>query len=667
MQIKRIKAKNFKTYLDLDLDLSVVEECPIILIGGMNGGGKTTLFEAIYGALYGLKIKTKKQFDELLNNGALGKVEPRIELELVFTGQVLHQTQKYVLRRTYILNTANKPVEAVYLNMNGSIFTYGTATPAAQRAPSEQQVNKIIKANLPQELSQYFLFDAMQSSKLLEENVFAQIIRDNIQNVMGFNKYVQLRTASEKLHQEKSKERLKAQKEVEEYNDLCEKKTALEEDLKANEANQDALYKYIVSMKATYEKAKAGAEDQEHVRLQVQQLNASIEDTEKRAAGYVENMKDLINTIEMNVFLPKLSASMTPEIEAILRKKQELKTALDSQYSFEEIEDITNMVLDYLKEFALCSSDINGENIVNHIVALQKVVDKKDDYDYLDDMDLDALRSLKNLKSVNGFIALDNQRKSLETEIKELPNLRIQRDTLKSTLTQGNNAIIKEFEEKTGELETLKKDAQDIASQISKLDRDIHGYDVQIQQEPDIKYDTLVKLSPFFEDVASTLLANKKLQIESEMQEQLNNLLLSYKGYIERVELSDNLDNFTIKLYHKAGNEISLNQLNAASKQIFIQVLLKVLRNLGDYNPPVMIDTVMGVLDEESRDMLMEDYFPSLAEQTILLCTTSEIRKDSDYKKLEPFISKTYTLHRNVEEQNTTITEGYFGIPLNNM
>ena len=75
------------------------------------------------------------------------------------------------------------------------------------------------------------------------------------------------------------------------------------------------------------------------------------------------------------------------------------------------------------------------------------------------------------------------------------------------------------------------------------------------------------------------------------------------------------------------------NQLNAASKQIFIQVLLKVLRNLGDYNPPVMIDTVMGVLDEESRDVLMEEYFPSLADQTILLCTTSEIRKDSDYKE----------------------------------
>ena len=108
-----------------------------------------------------------------------------------------------------------------------------------------------------------------------------------------------------------------------------------------------------------------------------------------------------------------------------------------------------------------------------------------------------------------------------------------------------------------------------------------------------------------------------------------------------------------------------MNQLNAASKQIFIQVLLKVLRNLGDYNPPVMIDTVMGVLDNESRDALMEEYFPQLAEQTILLCTTSEIRTDSDYIKLEPFISKTYTLHRNVEAQNTTVEDGYFGLTLN--
>ena len=79
-----------------------------------------------------------------------------------------------------------------------------------------------------------------------------------------------------------------------------------------------------------------------------------------------------------------------------------------------------------------------------------------------------------------------------------------------------------------------------------------------------------------------------------------------------------------------------------------------------------MIDTVMGVLDEESRDVLMEDYFPGLSDQTILLCTTSEIRKDKDYKKLEGFTSRSYTLVRNVDEQCTTVEEGYFGIQINN-
>lgn len=666
MQIKKIKATNFKTYLDLDLDLSVEEMKPIILIGGMNGGGKTTLFEAICGALYGLKIKNKQHFEELLNNGALGKAEAKIELELVFTGQVLHQTQTYKLRRTYILNSAGKPVESVYLNMNGTPFIYGSATPAAQRLQSEHQVNKIIKANLPQELSQYFLFDAMQSSKLLEENVFAQIIRDNIQNVMGFNKYVQLKRAADKLHHEKSLERLRAQQEIQEYEGLCNKKVELENELNVNEAQQDTIYKYLMNMKSAYEKAKSGAESQEHIMLQVQQLNATIEDTEKKALNYVEEMKEFVNTMELNVFLPKLSASLATEIEAIQRQKDDLKKTMDSLFSYEDIETITNKVLDYLKALSLCTSDVDGENVARHIMATQKPMDKEDEYAFLDDSDVNALVRLKHLNAVNSFIQLDAKRKELDVNIKELTNQRIQRDSLQNSLIQGNTSIIREYEDKKAELARLKNEQAQKQDEIKALDRRIHGFDVQIQQEPDVKYDTLVKLCPFFEEVADSLLASKKAQIEQEMQEQLNILLISYQGCIERVELTDRLNDFTIKMYHKAGNEISLNQLNAASKQIFIQVLLKVLRNLGDYNPPVMIDTVMGVLDEESRDKLMEEYFPKLAEQTILLCTTSEIRTDSDYKKLEPFISKTYTLKRNVELQNTSITDGYFGIQLSN-
>lgn len=664
MQIKRIKATNYKTYLSLDLDLTVEDEKPIILIGGMNGGGKTTLFEAICGALYGLKIKKKSQFMELLNNGAQGKVEPKIELEITFTGQVLNEVQTYLLRRTYILNPEGKPVESVYLNMNGSVFIYGTATPASQRAKSEQQVKKIIKANLPEELSQYFLFDAMQSSKLLEDGVFAQIIKDNIENVMGFKKYLQLKRAAEKLQQERSKERLNAAQEKDEYDKLCQEKEGLEKSLTENIQQQEFINRYLVEMRETYKKAKEGEEDMASARLKLSQLESQIKATEDGAQAYTNDIKEYIENMEMETFLSKVSEELAPEIDAILRNKDDVRKAIDSAYTIEDIRDIATKVVNYLQDAAMCTSDVEVEVVAQYIMAQQNSTDIGDDFSFLDASEVDALNVLHHNRAANRFLQLCRTRQQLDADISELPNLKIQAESLQKQVSGSAVSIIKEYDEKQATQTKLKMDEGNLKQKISDLEKKIHRYDVQIQQEPDVQYDTLVKLKPFFEELADTLLRNKKQQIEKEMAESLNVLLLSYKGYIDRVELSDSLEDFSIRMYHKKGNEIALSQLNAASKQIFIQVLLKVLRNLGDYNPPVMIDTVMGVLDEESRGALMDMYFPKLADQTILLCTTSEIRPDSDYLALEPFVSKTFTLKRDVENQRTEIVDGYFGVEL---
>lgn len=662
MIIKRIRIQNYKTYLSLDLDLSVKADCPIILIGGMNGGGKTTLFEAICGALYGLKIADKAHFKELLNNGGLGKVEPTIMLELSFEGMVLGQVQKYLLRRTYKLNPANKPVESVTLNMNGTPFTYGTAMPAAQRAEQEQQVNKIIKANLPQELSKYFLFDAMQSSELLKENVFAQIIKDNIQNVMGFNKYLQLKNAAEHLQQEWAARRLEAQQEAVEYNKLCEQRNQMIEEQDANLKLQDDKYKYLVSIQAEYDAAKEGVKDSAETERKIQDLEARVKETQELSKRYNAQLKQVVDTLEIKVFFPKLAMGITNEVNEIIRQKEALKQEREGVLSVEQMREMTSKVLGYLKAKLLCPNSVDEMDVVNYLMNQQEQLKGKDEYAFLDDSELEALKNLLNANAVNEFIALNDSHYDLEKRLDNYDNQQQQIALLRRSMVSGNTEIIKAYEEADNALKLLKKEYDDRKVSIEKLEKKIHQFDVQIQQEPDVKFDTLVKLKPFFEDVADTLLKRKKEKIEEDMKEQLNKLLISYKGCIARVELSDSMQNFTIRLFHKAGNEISLNQLNAASKQIFIQVLLKVLRNLGDYNPPVMIDTVMGVLDEESRDVLMDEYFPGLAEQTILLCTTSEIRKDKDYVKLEPFISKTYTLFRDVEHQCTFVEEGYFGI-----
>lgn len=665
MLIQRVKISNYKTYLSLDLDLSVDDERPIILIGGGNGGGKTTLFEAISGALYGLKIDNAEHFNELLNQGALDSVPPVIELQITFVGKVLGQTQKYILKRTYRLSSQGRPLESVSLNMNGNIFVYGTMSAPKDRAISEQQVNKIIKANLPQELSQYFLFDAMQSGELLKKNVFAQTIRDNFEKVLGFQKYLQLKRASERLLQEWSQARLQAEQEQKEYNELCARKEALTSELDVNAAEQDRIFKYLSSVEEEYNRAKAGAQQSADLNKRIQTVSARIDDIVKRCGTYAEDLRNFMENIEINVFLPKLASNISQEINNILRIKEELLKENTGAYPIETLRDVTSKIIEYLKDLSLCSADVDEDNVVTHIVALQNATNRPDPYEYLDRDEVSALRSLMARGGTNQFITLDRQRQDLETQISLLDNLRDQKTTLQRTKTGGNDELIRTYEATQRQLAELQDKSVQIKSEISRLDKRIHQYDVQIQQEPDVKYDTLAKLKPFFEKVADKLLKKKKAQIESEMQQQLNTLLVSYKGHIGRIELSDSMENFNIKMYHTAGNEISLNQLNAASKQIFIQVLLKVLRNLGDYNPPVMIDTVMGVLDNESRDALMEEYFPQLAEQTILLCTTSEIRTDSDYIKLEPFISKTYTLHRDPATQSTTVSDGYFGVELN--
>lgn len=665
MLIQRIKVSNYKTYLDLDLDLTVDDERPIILIGGSNGGGKTTLFEAISGALYGLKIESREHFMELLNQGAAGTVKPEIVLEIKFAGKVLGQEQIYKLRRTYVLNPAGRPLESVNLNMNGNVFVYGTMTAAKDRIRAEQEVNKIIKANLPQELSQYFLFDAMQSSELLKKNVFAQTIRDNFENVLGFKKYLQLKRAAEKLQQEWAQLRLQAQQEAAEYNELVSQKEKLEAELNACTAEQDSLYKYLTSMETEYHKAKDGAQQSAALNKRIADIGARIDDIIRRAAIYADNIKTFMENIELNVFLPKIAANLSVEINNILRIKQELQQSSTGAYPIETLRDVTSKIIDYLKELSLCSPDIDEENIVKHMVAVQNSTNRQDPFDFLDPPEIAALKTLAGRGGNSLFVGLYRQRQDIEVLLATIDEMHTEKKDLEITRAGGNEFIISSYEDSQRKLEKAKAAEGQLKQEIQKLENRIHRFDVQIQQEPDLKYDTLVKLKPFFEKVADSLLKKKKTQIESEMQQQLNRLLVSYKGHIGRVELSDSMENFNIKIFHTKGNEISLNQLNAASKQIFIQVLLKVLRNLGDYNPPVMIDTVMGVLDNESREMLFEEYFPNLAEQTILLCTTSEVRPDSDYKKLEAFISKTFTLHRDVEAQKTTVTDGYFGIELN--
>ena len=661
MQINHIHVENYKTYLMLDLDVSVKdEERPIILIGGMNGSGKTTMFDAIYGALYGLEIRDERHFRALFNSGVTDIIGKRIVLEIDFEGMIGSKTAQYKLTRTYQIVNA-KAVENVTLHIGGTTYTYGTRTAQKDRTINEEAVKKIIKANLPKELSNYFLFDAMKTSELVKDEQINQLIRDNIKSVMGFNKYSLLVDVSSKMLDEMKAGRIENENLKKEFQELQERKRNIEGELSSLRNSYDDALGYANNNREQYNMLKDGRNKNDITKDQISRTEARINEIRKSEQTFRQNADELTKQLETDIFVQKLASSIKNEVEQILNHKLSLEESKKSILSEKQIENIAGRVVAIIQKRYVTSQTIDLPSIVSAVMYEQEADEIKDRYDYLNNSDVEAIKSLVNSTMMNPYNSFEQSRDRTEEEMKDLPKLQRQLESYRESLAGDDFSMISLYEENERNMTSLKEQIREKETEITKIEKEIGRYDFDIPNVPDPKFELMKQLPDFFRKLQHKLLMNRKRDIENMMKEQLNINLVSYSGTIERVELSDSDDNISFKMYHKQGNEIPLNQLNAGAKQTVMQVLLKVLYELGDYEPPVMIDTVMGVLDKESRATIIENYFPNLARQTILLSTDSEIRTEDDYKLLEAYISKVYTVHRDKEHQCTTVSDDYFG------
>ena len=661
MQINHIHVENYKTYLMLDLDVSVKdEERPIILIGGMNGSGKTTMFDAIYGALYGLEIRDERHFRELFNSGVTDIIGKRIVLEIDFEGMIGSKTAQYKLTRTYQIVNA-KAVENVTLHIGGTTYTYGTRTAQKDRTINEEAVKKIIKANLPKELSNYFLFDAMKTSELVKDEQINQLIRDNIKSVMGFNKYSLLVDVSSKMLDEMKAGRIENENLKKEFQELQEHKRNIEGELSSLRNSYDDALGYANNNREQYNMLKDGRNKNDITKDQISRTEARINEIRKSEQTFRQNADELTKQLETDIFVQKLASSIKNEVEQILNHKLSLEESKKSILSEKQIENIAGRVVAIIQKRYVTSQTIDLPSIVSAVMYEQEADEIKDRYDYLNNADVEAIKSLVNSTMMNPYNSFEQSRDRTEEEMKDLPKLQRQLESYRESLAGDDFSMISLYEENERNMTSLKEQIREKETEITRIEKEIGRYDFDTPNVPDPKFELMKQLPDFFRKLQHKLLMNRKRDIENMMKEQLNINLVSYSGTIERVELSDSDDNISFKMYHKQGNEIPLNQLNAGAKQTVMQVLLKVLYELGDYEPPVMIDTVMGVLDKESRATIIENYFPNLARQTILLSTDSEIRTEDDYKLLEAYISKVYTVHRDKEHQCTTVSDDYFG------
>lgn len=86
-------------------------------------------------------------------------------------------------------------------------------------------------------------------------------------------------------------------------------------------------------------------------------------------------------------------------------------------------------------------------------------------------------------------------------------------------------------------------------------------------------------------------------------------------------------DRYTLSFRDAQGHLIGRASLSSGLKQLAATALMWAMKEVSDFQMPVVIDTPLGRIDLENQENMLRNYYPNLAHQVIILPTNAEIDK----------------------------------------
>ena len=146
-------------------------------------------------------------------------------------------------------------------------------------------------------------------------------------------------------------------------------------------------------------------------------------------------------------------------------------------------------------------------------------------------------------------------------------------------------------------------------------------------------------LNHFFGEFRDRLRRGKKDKI----QQSLNEKFITLMGSNDRIKHIHVDENFTLEYFDEHGERVGRASISAGTKQLVATSLLWALNAASDKAIPVVIDTPLARIDKEHQNSLLENYYPNVARQVIILPTNSEIDTNK-LKLISPYVYKQYSL-----------------------
>lgn len=628
---------------------------PIVLFGGLNGGGKTTLLDAIQLAFYGDKARISNRGRRPYKDYLLQSIHRGSELSegagvtVRFRRIVEGETRNFELSRTWRqgVKGIEETIRVLRDGKPDDVFT--------------EHWNEVIEAYLPSSIAHLFFFDGEQIMELAEGGHAAEILGTAIHSLLGLDivdrletdlKVFERRKRAEGLDQVANDELARLRIEIDHLDDE-QQKIAIEEGNLVNVAGRAAkdalvqeeafrveggeLFEQRASMEAELaelkvRKARFDSDLRELASgplplLMLESLLAKVEKLVRHEHD-VRVAKTLIDVLEHRdreilVALAKdsIETKAVASIESALAKDRRKRLGLANEALLLDAPDELAPQITHLRATLLPTSEEQARQLILEIARLQEKIARLDEkLERVPTADRIALAQAK----------LREQRRVHSEKLSELEGIRMRK-------------------------EILRKQREEAEKRLDK----IGARDADAQFETDDRQ-RMLKHS----QKARGTLNSFRTQIVRKHVKNMEGLMLeSFRKLLRKTELikglSINPETFEATLTGRDGKPLPFDRLSAGERQLLATSILWGLARASGRAIPTVIDTPLGRLDSDHRTNLIERYFPNASHQVLLLSTDEEI-VDGYFQKLRPHVARTYRLEHDEKRGFSSIREGYF-------
>lgn len=639
---------------------------PIILIGGMNGVGKTTLLDAVRLCLYGKRsLGNRISHNEYHNylseiihrsptaNSSIDYASVSLEFEYARDGE----KKRHTVERSWKRQRGGETVKEIL-----TIYENDRLNTEFEKENWQDYINELI----PIEVSQFFFFDGENVRKLVDDSGHDVFLRESIKALFGLNLVDRLqsdlniylnrlvkRDSPESVQEEIAKVEL-------EIENLRNKLADIEVESEKIATQIDDLESEIEQQE--HRLATEGgnyAQQRGNLQRQQEQLQTNIENLENEIRIQCEELFPFALVPEN---LERLKAQLLKELQldkwkaknsALKAHKNLLLEHLPSDEFWAgislkpaQISKIQNKVASLLTDQLECPEELRG---------FKKIRERSpSEYNCV----LEWIDACLN-KVPQEFRALNDALKIARSKLKKVENT-LQKAPPEDVL----KPIIEYLSELNKTLGQLQKQKEDRDETICSLTDQIEGaeqrrdmlYRTQQLRQAHIKRPKQVEnVQEVLAEYTAQLTQAKIVTLSNAIVEGFNQL--SHKpDRIKSVEL--NPQTFAVTLYDTNNRSILKDELSAGEQQIYTTALLWGLAKTSGKPLPMILDTPLGRLDSNHRQLLIEHYFPYASHQVVLLSTDTEIIGHL-LSLLQPHISHAFQLVYQQTVGHTTIEKGY--------